>query len=212
MTVTMQRFILASAASFETDEIVDKMYGHLANLTRIVTGVGITESAIIAARTLNLVADRDVIFCCTAGSLDAFHKIELFSAQTVELGSWDIRHKKTEVLSTFDPVIKLRPLDFHMKACRVVCSPGISTSAEHAAQKTEQTHDSFGPIVETMELYAVARAWLPVARSFTAIVATTNQTGVNARSQWQSNFRRAASETANFLLKNLAHVGLLKEI
>lgn len=212
MTVTMQRFILASAASFETDAIITNMHGRLADFTRIITGVGITETAMIAARTLSLVADRDVIFCCTAGSLTTFHKIELFSAQAVGLGSWDIRHKKTEVLSNFDPSIRLRPLDFHMKSCRVVCSLGISVSAENTTQNTELIDDSFGPIVESMELYAVARAWLPVARSFTAIVATTNETGVNARTQWQSNFRQAASETAMCVVKNLSHVGLLKEI
>jgi hypothetical protein len=54
-------------------------------------------------------------------------------------------------------------------------------------------------LLETIELYAVARSWLPLARSFAAIVATTNATGSQARSEWQANFKEAACLTGALL-------------
>jgi hypothetical protein len=193
----MSRMIIASAASFETDEVICRLQRKGLDLTRIITGVGMTEAAMISARTRELVTDRDVIFCCTAGVIGDFDRIKIFSAGAVELRSWDIRNGKAELLTNFDPVLRLSPAALSLPDCHVLCSLGVSTVVDDAVDfnltKGSRT------LLETIELYAVARSWLPLARSFTAIVATTNATGSRARSEWQANFKEAASLTGALL-------------
>lgn len=158
----------------------------------------------IAARTRDLITDRDIIFCCTAGIVGKFDKIRLFLAGKVELGSWDVRNGRTDLLKDFDQTLTLSPKDIALPRCHALCSLGVSTHPEEP-RETQLKHDAQA-VVETMELYAVARAWLPLARSFTAIVATTNGTGEAARSDWRANFKEAASMTAEFLENAAAYL------
>ena len=197
----MSRVVIASAASFETDEVICRLQRKGINLTRIITGVGMTEAAMISSRTRDLVADRDVIFCCTAGVIGDFDQIKIFSASTVELRSWDIRNGKTELLTNFDPILKLSPPALSLPDCHALCSLGVSTGADEGVD----IHLTKGAstLLETIELYAVARSWLPLARSFAAIVATTNATGSRARSEWQANFKEAAYLTGALLEERL---------
>lgn len=193
----MSRMIIASAASFETDEVIDRLQRKGTHLTRIITGVGMTEAAMISARTRDLVADRDVIFCCTAGVIGDFDRIKIFSAGTVELRSWDVRNGKAELLTNFDPVLKLSPLALSLPDCNALCSLGVSTGAEEGLDINLRAGSR--TLLETIELYAVARSWLPLARSFTAIMATTNATGSQARLEWRANFKEAACLTGALL-------------
>lgn len=197
----MTRIILSSAATFETDDALEKLARHPIHVTRIVTGIGMTQAAITAARTRELIRGRDVIFCCTAGTIGHFEGIKLFAASTVGLGSWDVRNLKTDLLSAYDPPLILRSLKFSLPTCQALCGLGISTQPDIVLESDNQSIHSM--VVETMELYAVARAWLPLARSFSAIVATTNAIGDNARRDWQSNFKRAAMITSDFLSESL---------
>lgn len=193
----MTRIVIASAASFETDETISRLQKNRIEFTRIVAGIGMSEAAMIAAKTRELISDRDVIFCCTAGVVGKFDHIRLFLATTVELGSWDVRNGRTDLLQGFDPPLNFSPKNFALPKCHALCSLGVSTSADELRANASK-HDALA-VVETMELYAVARAWLPLARSFTAVVATTNATGEGARSEWRANFKEAASITAAFL-------------
>lgn len=200
----MSRIIIASAASFETDEVIDRLQPKGIDMTRIITGVGMTEAAMISARTRELVTDRDVIFCCTAGIIGDFDRIKIFSAGTVELRSWDVRNGKAELLTNFDPVLKLSPPALPLPDCHALCSLGVSTRADEGVD----VNLTKGPrtLLETIELYAVARSWLPLARSFTAIVATTNATGSMARSEWRANFKEAACLTGALLEELLPRI------
>jgi hypothetical protein len=202
----MQRFIIASAADFETIPSVKLLTGNSLDFTRIVTGIGVTESAIIASRTRDLVAGRDIIFCCSGGVIGQFDTVGLFSASQVGIGSWDVRNHKAELLTMFDPILRLKPLSLTLPLCDVFCSFGIST-------KPEEQPPSSGPSmpliqIETMELYSVARAWLPIVRSFTGIIATTNATGHDARADWKHNFEKAAIMTGEFLSNKLPQLAL----
>jgi len=200
----MTRIVIASAAPFETDETIYRLQKKRIEFTRVITGVGMSEAAMIAARTRELITDRDIIFCCTAGIVGKFDKISLFLADKVELGSWDVRNGRTDLLKDFDRALNLSPKDIALPRCRALCSLGVSTRPDEP-RETQLKQDSQA-VVETMELYAVARAWLPLARSFTAIVATTNATGEAARSDWRTNFKEAASMTAEFLENAAAHL------
>lgn len=193
----MNRIIIASAASFETDEVIARLQRKGIDLTRIITGVGMAEAAMTSARTRDLVTDRDVIFCGTAGVIGDFDTIKIFSAGTVELRSWDIRNGKAELLTDFDPVLRLSPLALSLPDCHALCSLGVSTGVDEGLD-INSTKGS-RTFLETIELYAVARSWLPLARSFTAIMATTNATGSRARSEWRANFKEAACLTGALL-------------
>lgn len=197
----MARIILSSAATFETDETLEKLTQQSCNVTRIITGIGMTEAAITASRTRELIRGRDVIFCCTAGTIGNFDDIKLFVASAVGLGPWDVRNLKTDLLPAYDPPLTLSSLKFNLPKCEALCGLGISTQPDVVSDLGNRSIHSM--VVETMELYAVARAWLPLARSFSAIVATTNSIGKNARSDWQRNFKRAAIVTSDFLAESL---------
>lgn len=193
----MSRVIIASAASFETDHIIHSATDIPYELTRVVTGIGLTQSAIVAANTRDLVEGRHVIFCCTAGIVGPFKDVGIFSAKSLELAPWDVRHQKTELLVQFDAPIHLNPLDFNAPKCRLVCGLGISVADESTG------HFSTDNMTETIEAYSVARAWVGRAKTFSVLVATTNATGQNARQQWKHNFESAAKLTASSLKKEL---------
>jgi hypothetical protein len=193
----MSRVIIASAAAFETDDIIRSLNQVPYEITRIVTGVGLTQSAIVAANTRELVEGRHVIFCCTAGTIGPFNDVGVFCAKSLELAPWDVRHQKTELLDQFDGPINLNPIEFKFPKCRVVCGLGISVAKEASMPP------SIDVLTETIEAYSVARAWIERAKSFTVLVATTNATGPNARAQWKRNFESAAKLTAASLHKEL---------
>jgi len=195
----MTRLIIASAAAFETDESLQVLSKTDLEITRIVTGIGMTQSALISARTMDLVAGRHVVFCGTGGIVGNFSGTGLYSAQEIQLGPMDVRQGHCELLSDFDYSISLRPIELQLNTCNIVCSVGVTVGLEDNVLMRQKFTNKSSSIIETIELYAVARAWLPVVRSFTAIIAVTNATGPNARTDWRNNFRYAATMTASFL-------------
>lgn len=62
----MSRLIIASAASFETLELVNRLAVAAIPATNIITGIGHTQSTITATRLQNCVRGRDVIFAARA--------------------------------------------------------------------------------------------------------------------------------------------------
>jgi hypothetical protein len=187
----MSRLIIASAAPFETAELVGRLTKAAIPVTNIITGIGHTQSTLIAGKLQNFVRGRDVVFCCTGGVIGPFISPIIFRASSVRLGSFDVRRGYSHLLEEFDPPCPLTGLPIDLPTCDVVNSLGVTLASEPAA--------GGAVTLETLELYGVARAWLPVARSFTAIVASTNATGPDARVQWRNNFKLAASQTADKL-------------
>jgi hypothetical protein len=184
----MGHLIIASAAGFETNEVMEKLRENGVRASQLIVGVGLVQSAIIASRLRDVVKDRDVVFCCTGGILGDFTGVDLYRAKDVVLRPNDVRHKQSYLVEGSEPPIELQSLPFSMPLCTVSGSPSISLSSEK----------SFGQIadIETLELYAVARAWFPWVKTLTGIVAVTNAVGAHAHEQWKSNFRNAASKTA----------------
>lgn len=198
----MTRLVIASAASFETDDIISSLTGIPYDITRIVTGVGITQSAMIAANTRDLVEGRHVIFCCTGGMIGSFKDVEIFCAKSLELAPWDVRHRKTELLDQFDGTIHLTTRNFDLPSCRLVCGLGVSVAEEVTRNSARDV------VLESIEAYSVARAWVGRALSLSVLVATTNATGKDAREQWKRNFASAAKMTAICLHKELRTIKL----
>jgi len=193
--------VIASAASFETDELIEGLQSRSVPVTRIITGIGLTASAMIAARLLDLVEGRHVIFCGTGGVIGAFKDVSLHLARSIELAPYDVRLGSAEILEYFDPKIELRRLPFQFPDCRVVSSLGISLGPESSPE---------GPLtIETIELYAIARAWATRAKTLTAIFGTTNATGPSGRSDWKQYHQKAASITANQVLAELSRLSLI---
>jgi hypothetical protein len=191
----MSRLIIASAASFETLELVHLLAGAAIPVTNIITGIGHTQSTITATRLQNFVRGRDVIFCCTGGVVGPFSGVTIYRASSAKLAPFDVRRGMSELLDSFDPVCQFEGLPLKLPECEALGSFGVTVASEPWPD---------GPVMlETLELYGVARAWLAHAKSFTAVIASTNSVGPTARKQWQENFRLAATLTADTLVGEL---------
>lgn len=195
----MPRLIIASAAQFEISPVIDSLSGLGIEATVVNTGVGLTESSIVASRLRDLVSGRDVIFCCTGGVIGSFSTVEIFRAISVELAPHDVRNGATYLLNQYEPKLSFTCLPMMLPERAVYGSLGISREIDKSP--------SSGEPLETIELYGVARAWLPVAKSFTAIVASTNAIGPQAHEQWAANFIAASKLTASFLARELPRLG-----
>jgi hypothetical protein len=200
----MERLVIASAAKFETTHLVNFLEHHNVPYTRIVTGIGWSESSMIASRTRDLIADRNILFIGTGGILGKFQEPHLYSVQSVSVSSFDIRSGSTELLAPFDKKIMLKSLDFKLPSARIVCSLGITVSEETTPPNEQLT-------IENIELYAVSRAWNECAKSLTALIATTNSTGPNSRESWKLNYIEAAKLTSDFIGPKLIPFTQIKE-
>lgn len=191
----MRRLVIASAAKFESDDVIARLADHGILATQIIVGIGLIDSAQIAARLRNLVYGRDVVFCCTGGILGRFAGVRLFQARSVRLRPVDLRLGQSYIVEGTEPSIELTSLSFSLPPCNVSGSATISLVAENG--------DGQSADIETLELYSVAKAWGPCARTLTGVVASTNAVGPNAHMEWKNNFREAASKTANAVVENL---------
>jgi hypothetical protein len=57
-------------------------------------------------------------------------------------------------------------------------------------------------LVETIELYRVARMVLPVAKSFRVLLGITNAVGPLAREQWLSHHSKCAKMSSDFVIES----------
>lgn len=195
----MSRLIIASAAKFEIAPLIESLSDLGIDFTCINTGVGLTESSIVASRLRDMVAGMDVIFCGTGGIVGAFSQVHIYRAASVELAPFDARNGLSYLLTQFEPRLNFKSLPIDLPEKVVFGSLGVSTGLETSA--------AAGEPLETIELYGVARAWAPVARSFTAIIASTNATGPAAHAEWTANFKEASTMTAAILSKELHRLG-----
>lgn len=184
----MNRLIVASAAYFESAELVAKLKAEGQEVTHLVIGVGLTEASIISSRLRDLVAGRDVLFCCTGGILGSFSGVSIYKAKSVELAPQDVRSGQSYLISEFEPKVSIMGLNLQFPECEAVGSVGVSLVPASPGHKIPQ--------LETLELYGVARAWSGIAGSFTAIIAATNATGPDAHAEWKAHFKNAAALTA----------------
>ncbi len=184
----MSRIVIASAAKFETDELMVELCRLGIDATQLVVGVGSTQAAILAARLREVVAGRDVVFCCTGGILGAFDEVAVYQAKVVRFNPSDVRHGQSYIVAGSEPSIDTTGLPFLLPACEISGSGSISLLPEN--------YESITPKIETLELYSVARAWSPWVKTLTGIVAVTNSVGPKAHFDWKENFRLASSKTA----------------
>jgi hypothetical protein len=191
----MSRIVIASAAAFETDDLVLNLERAGLVFTRIVTGIGLTQASITCARLLEVVQGRHVFFICTGGVIGSDPSMRVYSARRVRLCPHDIRSGSSELVGDYDPTLILDGEDLGFGHVDIAGSLGVSVRLE-----ANRRHDN---MVETIELYGVARAWQHQTKSFSAFVTTTNQTGPDARDQWRQNFKTAAQLTAQQLAPKL---------
>lgn len=204
----MNRFVIASAAFFETGELVSNLRHAGLDVTHLVVGVGLTEASIVSARLRDLVSDRHVIFCCTGGILGVFQTVEIYQAGSVHLAPQDVREGHSYLLSNFDPPIFLKSLSLGLPECTAAGSVGVSlieSGAQDLSTPFKNT-SSEAATLETIELYGVARAWHGHAKSLTAIIASTNAVGPSAHQDWQRNFKLAAQKTATLVAEKLLKI------
>jgi hypothetical protein len=113
-------------------------------------------------------------------------------AKGVSLAPLDVRNRQTELVGHFDPEIILDTPDFGFPVAQIVGSAGVSVA-------TDLTQEYAGQL-ETMEFYSVARSWRTRVQSLVGIFYVTNNTGPNARKEWNTTFRDAAQITSSRLI------------
>jgi hypothetical protein len=199
----MTRIVIASAAAFETDPLVSSLEKSQVSFTRLITGVGLTQSSINCARLADVVRGRHVFFICTGGFIGTKFSMQLYAAGRVTLAPYDVRQEFSEMVEGFDPHLEIGGHTLGLKKIDVTASVGVSVHRDLTSR--------YDQMVETMELYGVARAWLQQARSFSAFISTTNITGPSAREQWRQNFKAAAQMTAEQLAPKIAHFAALQD-
>ena len=136
----MSRLVIASAASFESEELVRRLGLLSIPVTNIITGIGHTQSTIIASRLQSFIRGRDVIFCCTGGVIGPFEAVSIFRATSVKLAPFDVRAGHAELLDPFDATCALTGLPLDLPTCDVFASLGITV----AISLFLQAHDFYG--------------------------------------------------------------------
>jgi hypothetical protein len=191
----MTHLIVASAAPFETLPLMEKLATAGIRATQITVGVGAVSSAICAGRLLDVVAGRDVMFCCTGGVLGTFKDVHVYQARSVKFSPPDVRRSQSYLVADSEPELFPHSVPSTLSPCTVAGSSTISLVEEQSSGPQ--------PVLETLELYSVAKAWHSVAKTFTGLVAVTNQVGPNAHRQWLAQHRLAATLTAEAAMKIL---------
>ena len=187
----MGSLVICSAAAFETEPLIGNLALDHISFTRVICGVGAIDATAVAARMRDLVMGRFVVFIGTGGIIGAQAAGRIKMVSEVSLAPYDVRSGTTELVAGFDPPVSLHTPAWGLETCRAAGSLGVSVAADPSPR-----YEGF---LETMELYAVARQWVPVASRFVGILCETNSTGPDARAEWRREFQSAAHNTGTAL-------------
>jgi hypothetical protein len=176
----MPRLILA-AAPFEVED-------DLLPFLKCV-GIGPVRSAIEAASLPNI-ESQDVLFVGSCGVFSDFKAPTLFGISEVQWSDLGMRLDLS--YSVAMPAIKLDP-PVGLESRIALCSGSVARDNRLPINMSKDHY------VENLELYSVASALIPRARSFQAILCSTNLTGPNSHEQWKANHKEAARICSAFI-------------
>jgi hypothetical protein len=182
------RLVIASAAMFEAKATISLFEKKDIPFTYIEVGVGAIQASAISKSFSSLVEGRHVLFLGSCGTSATFSAPYLVQAKSVHWNPGDVRRGHGYLVPNAEPSIHLRSINSHrIDSIDIACASSI-------ALLTDNRPD----IYENLELYSVARNWVPMAATMTAVLGVTNHIGPNAHSEWVKNFKDVSFQTSNY--------------
>ena len=187
------RLVVASAARFEAENLLQVLARQNRVVTFVEVGVGPIRSAAVSMSLRKIVAGRPVLFVGSCGASLFSGSPTLIAADSVEWRPVDVRAGDSYVVQNTETLKPLSPLNFdhNLPRVQVSCSGSITLKAELKEN-----------VFENLELYSVACSWLGVCQSFSAVLGVTNQLGPDAHLEWRQNFKIIGAQIANFFESN----------
>ncbi|MCX6119382.1 MAG: hypothetical protein NT027_17725 [Proteobacteria bacterium] len=182
------RLVIASAAMFEAKATISLFEKKNIPFTYIEIGIGAIQASAMSKSLSPLVEGRHVLFLGSCGTSATFNSPYLVQAESVHWSPGDVRRGQGYLVPNAEPSIQLRSLSAQrIDSVEIVCSSSIALLSEDKPD-----------IYENLELYSVARNWMPLAETMTAVLGVTNHIGPHAHSEWVKNFKDVAFQTSNY--------------
>jgi len=160
-------------------------------------GVGVHAATTFAAQNISVIQDCVVTLAGSCGVFGEFLQPELFSITSVAWRPQSYRRGASRMLDADLQTFKLAQDYAELASAHCVCASALSFDA-----RTEK--GAFGQVssvyVENMELYSLARVWLPKVHSFSAILGSTNAIDPGVHSNWKQNFAHVRDLSSAYLL------------
>ncbi len=190
--------VVISAADFE----VSALKALCGNKFRYLScGIGSLQAAKREAGLVELCEGKDVIFVGSCGSFGPFTGIELVTVRKVHWLPPCERMGKAWSIENLSPPFEIQEAEISKSLPKKVllASSTISKSAEiQDEMRSLYELPDDGELVENLELYSLS-GLVGLARSFTVVLAVTNQVGPRGREQWSEHFIAASKITAEFI-------------
>ena len=192
--MNLDSIVVVSAASFEIAPLIEKF----TNLKFIHCGIGSFQASYAAAVSQQDLTNKDIIFVGTCGTFNNFTGIELISIKDTLWMDAGERLGSSVSIENLYPQLKLKNYTFDgLKTKTAITSSALSQSNEiHEKWRTLLAKEN---LVENLELYPFYYYVRKIVRSFSAVLAITNELSPLGRGQWKNNFKQAAHLTGDYL-------------
>ena len=192
--------LIVSAASFESAPLAraaKELFGW--NGSTIECGIGSLDAAYSAKELSEKLRNLRVLFVGTCGIFGRFSKPSLLRVTNVLWIPSAERAGKAYRVQGTSPEVEISTCDSRLfrdlptSAC--LCGPSISLDSGISPPLVASQQNSHTVFTENLELYPVAFWAVKTCNTFDALLATTNQVGIDAHRDWRHNFQAAADLT-----------------
>jgi hypothetical protein len=162
-------------------------------------GIGAIASAQNAKELAAQLGHADVIYIGTCGTFVDFKEPNLICADVVSWSCLGERMQLAYKIKGIMPEIVLPPPLEWARALEkktVLCAASISLDGSYAASEYHRED-----CVENVELYSIASVLASQVKSFTTVLASTNQVSTQSHEQWRANFAIAARMTSDYIIQ-----------
>lgn len=193
---------ILAAAPFEISPLLEELSKQKIPYNIYSCGIGPLNAAQNLSHLRQEIKGKDVIYVGTCGVFSQFNGVELLSfSETI----WSPISERVGLGATIEglhPPISIpnRTPWLDLADSLVLTSEAISSTSALSASYWERWGNK--RIVENLEAYLCAQL-AKDCKSFTPILAVTNQVGWEGRQQWRQNYQIAAQKTAEYVISKL---------
>ncbi len=202
--MTKRKQILVAAAPMEVrkDLVKSSLFDEIHYC-----GVGSHAATVFAAQNILLVKGADILLVGSCGVFGAFTAPELFGVSAVAWRPQSYRKGQSRMLEADLEVLGLSgQYGKGLKPASCVCASALSFDDSWNPQVTATNPDQLANasqnLVENMELYSLAKVWLPEVHSFSAVLGSTNSIGPGVHEDWKENFSKVSDMTLEHLRRH----------
>jgi futalosine hydrolase len=173
-------------------------------------GIGLVDAALGTARAIAETHPSRIVLVGSAGALpgSAIGHLEVVVVATTVLA--DLASARREA-SLLPRMAQIRETSAALTAALIPEAPRVCalttltvTTSDEAARALAEAHRAHAPLVENLEVYAVARAAEAAGIPFAAVLGVTNQVGSLGRSEWAQHHEKASELVCQRLLPGLS--------